>query len=166
MAFLPEGEIILSGTGIHGKGSLSHAYQGVKLHFFEMDIDIKEADARLILHYCTYHHSKKPIVELPPTSNITKDQIPFYCMYIQHHCMTGKQLLDPVDLGDSQERDFSFRLRLLSGKYATTKCICRSAGIAYCYCQCKAQGIKGSKIEMLYPTYQCNCKLHNHKIVS
>ncbi len=106
-----------------------------------------------------YHQSKKSVVELPPTSNMTKAHIlrAFYGTYIQHHCISGLQL-KPEDFGYREEDGLlmpiqnhillpdDFPRSCSCGKCATTKCICRMAGVACCsYCKCRTPGTEGCK---------------------
>ena len=116
---------------------------------YKSGIPLKTMDE---LRYYVYHHSKKSIDELPPTSRMTKAHIlrAFHGTYVQQHCLSGLQLCaenfgyvceDGLLL--AQENHIllpdDFPRNCMCGKCATLRCICRSAGVACCsYCKCQA----------------------------
>lgn len=110
------------------------------------------------LRYHLYHHSKKTILDLPPTSRSLKGHIlrAFYGTYLQLHCLDSPQL-DPRSFGFSQDDDImkADRLQVLlpddfptpckCTTCGTKRCSCRKLGISCCpYCNCQASD-KGCK---------------------
>ena len=106
----------------------------------------------LELRYYLFHHSKKTILSLPPTSHSIKEHIlrAFYRMYMQLHCLE-KVYLDPRNFGYNTadgilepERhqilipdDFPLPCKCIS--CATNRCICRQNEALCCqYCRCQA----------------------------
>ena len=110
------------------------------------------------LRYHLYHHSKKTILDLPPTSRSIKGHIlrAFYGTYLQLHCLDSPQL-DPQSFGFSQvdgimqpdrlqvllPDDFPMPCNCTS--CATKRCHCRQLDMTCCpYCGCQASN-KGCK---------------------
>ena len=104
------------------------------------------------LRYHLYHHSKKTIVDLPPTSCSGRGHIlqAFYGTYLQLHCLDDAEL-NPCEFGFYQDDgallpdikqallpdDFPMPCRCTAS--ATKRCPCRQNEIKYCsYCSCQA----------------------------
>ena len=106
------------------------------------------------LRYYLYHHSKKTIVDLPPTSRSLKGHIlrAFYGMYLQLHCLDNVEL-SPCEFGLCQDDGALLPDRqqaLLPDDFpmpcncttcGTKRCPCRQNEIkCCCYCRCQATG--------------------------
>ena len=104
------------------------------------------------LRYHLYHHRKKTIVDLPPTSCSGRGHIlqAFYGTYLQLHCLDDAEL-NPCEFGFYQDDgtllpdikqalvpdDFPMPCRCTA--CATKCCPCRQNEIKYCpYCSCQA----------------------------
>ena len=104
------------------------------------------------LRYYLYHHNKKTIVDLPPTSRSVRRHIlrAFYGTYLQLHCLDNAELNpcefvfyqdDGALLPDGKQAllpdDFPMLCRCTA--CATKRCPCRQNEIKGCpYCSCQA----------------------------
>ena len=110
------------------------------------------------LRFYLYHHSKKTIMDLPPTSRATEGHIlrAFYGTYLQVNCLEGKTL-DPLCYGFCRDQNVVKPQRCqvilpddfptpCKCKTCTTKrCICRKIELkCCCYCDCQVSE-KGCK---------------------
>ena len=108
------------------------------------------------LRYYLYHHSKRTILELPPTSRAVKGHVlrAFYGTYLQLHCLDNPQL-DPRDFGYIEadsilEPDHcqillpdDFAIPCNCSSCATKRCVCRKLDIRCCpYCKCQLKECK------------------------
>lgn len=106
------------------------------------------------LRYYLYHHSKKTILELPPTSRSVRGHVlrAFFGTYLQLHCVSNPQL-DPRHFGFIEEDgnlqpdqlqvllpdDFALPCKCTS--CSTKRCVCRQLVIKCCpYCKCQVKG--------------------------
>lgn len=105
------------------------------------------------LRYHLYHHSKKTILGLPPTSRAAEGHIrrAFFGTYQQLHCLDRPDLdprnfgyiecdgnLQPDRLQSLLPEDFPMPCKCPS--CATARCSCRKIDIGCCpYCKCKSQ---------------------------
>jgi hypothetical protein len=109
------------------------------------------------LRYHLYHHSKKTIINLPPTSRVLQGHImrALFGSYLQMHCLDSSQL-DPTKFGYHKEGkmlapdknqsllpdDFPNPCKCTS--CATKRCSCRKLFLKCCeYFKCKVN--KGCK---------------------
>ena len=119
------------------------------VHVYKSGTSCKTLDE---LRYYLYHHSKKTILDLPPSSHAIKGHIlrAFYGTYMELHCLE-KVYLDPRNFGYNTadgilepERhqilipdDFPLPCKCIS--CATNRCICRQNEALCCqYCRCQA----------------------------
>ena len=113
---------------------------------------IHPANLPQTLRYHLYHHSKKTIVDLPPTSCSGRGHIlqAFYGTYLQLHCLDDAEL-NPCEFEIYQDDGAllpDIKQALLSDDFpmpcrctacATKRCPCRQNEIKYCpYCSCQA----------------------------
>lgn len=104
------------------------------------------------LRHHLYHHSKKTILDLPPTSRSVKGHIlrAFYGTYLQLHCLDNAEL-NPCEFGFYQDYcallpermqlllPNDFPLPCKCSACATQRCPCRQNQITCCpYCSCQA----------------------------
>ena len=135
-----------------GKDPANIDFVGVEQYLVNIFKSRTHCESMDQLRYYLYHHSKKTIVDLPPTSRSVRRHIlrAFYGTYLQLHCLDNAEL-NPCEFGFYQDDgallpdgkqallpdDFPMLCRCTA--CATKRCPCRQNEIKGCpYCSCQA----------------------------